>query len=382
VIHPDGLRTKADNLYREFLRAWLAEEPFFPRTIPANRQLDGNDHAGAIAAIAALRDGSKEVRGFGYSIEWREKRSRAFGRNPFPERIFFETPDDFLRFIGKQSEFAAFSAAVGRLRSEFPELNGWISSHRQLLVDVEPDLDGLLYVLRYFCANPRPGCFARELPVPVDTKFVERRERVLRDWFDLVLPPNSIRSDETHFCRRFGLRYPELHAFIRFLDSDLQHEVNCPWPEVSLPLSVLAGFPVRDAEAIIVENKVNLLTLRPRRRSIGLGALGRAVSEMRAVPWLAKTPITYWGDLDVEGFQILSALRAAFPHTCSLLMDVSAINRYRSIAGAGSGNRFSVPPHLTADEALAFDICLQENLRIEQERIPLNDSVFEPKAFY
>jgi Uncharacterized protein conserved in bacteria C-term(DUF2220) len=58
---------------------------------------------------------------------------------------------------------------------------------------------------------------------------------------------------------------------------------------------------------------------RPRRRSIGLGALGRAVSEMRAVPWLATTPITYWGDLDVEGFQILSALRAAFPHTRSLL---------------------------------------------------------------
>jgi len=375
VIHPDGLRTKAENLYREFLRAWLADDPFFPRTIPANRHLDANDHAGAIAAIAALREGSKEARGFGYSIEWREKRSRAFGRNLFPERLFFETQEDFLRFIGKRSEFAAFSAAVERLRSEFPELNGWISSHQQLLVEVEPDLDGLLHVLRYFRANPRPGCFARELPVPVDTKFVERQERVLRDWFDLVLPPNSIRSDETHFCRRFGLRYLEQHVFIRFLDSDLQREVNCLWPEVSLPLSVVAGFPVRDAEAIIVENKVNLLTLRPRRRSIGLGAFGRAVSEMRAVPWLATTPITYWGDLDVEGFQILSALRAAFPHTRSLLMDMAAINQYRSIAGAGTGNRFSVPPHLTADEALAFDTCLQENLRIEQERIPLNDSV-------
>ncbi len=212
----------------------------------------------------------------------------------------------------------------------------------------------------------------RELPVPVDTKFVERQERVLRDWFDLVLPPGTIRSDETHFCRRFGLLYPEIHVFVRFLDTKLQREVNCPWPEMSLPLSVLASFPVGDAEAMIVENKVNLLTLRPRPRAIALGALGRAVSELRAVPWLATIPITYWGDLDVEGFQILSALRAAFPHTRSLLMDVAAINRYRYIAGTGTGITFAAPAHLTADELLAFEICLKENLRIEQERIPLD----------
>ena len=86
------------------------------------------------------------------------------------------------------------------------------------------------------------------------------------------------------------------------------------------------------------------------------------------------------GDLDVEGFQILSALRAAFPHTRSMLMDVAAISRYRSIAGVGKGNWFSVPTHLTTNEALAFEICLQENLRIEQERIPLNDSVIPAPA--
>lgn len=373
MIHPDALRTKADNLYPAFLRSWLSDEPFFPRTIPTNRQLDPTDHVGAIAAIAALRDGSKEVRGFGYTVVWRAKRSHAFGRNPFPERIVFETQEDFLRFIGKQSEFSGFSAAVGRLRSEFPELGSWISSHRQLLIEVEPDLDGLLHVLRYFRANPRPGCFARELPLPIDTKFVERQERVLRDWLDLLLPPASIHSHETHFCRRFGLRYPELHVLIRFLDPELQREVNCPWPELSLPLSSLAGLPIRDAEAVIVENKVNLLTLRPRRRSIGLGALGRAVSELRSVRWLEAIPITYWGDLDVEGFQILSALRVEFPRVKSLLMGTQAIGRYRKIAGAGTGSNDPTPANLTSDEAAAFDICRLENLRIEQERIPLTD---------
>jgi hypothetical protein len=373
VIRPEELRRKAENLYPEFLCAWLAGEPFFPRTIPARRHLDATDHAGAIAILQTLRDASKEVRGFGYSIEWREKRSRAFGRNPFPERFFFETRDDYLRFLGKQSEFAAFAFAVERLRSEFPEINGWIRSHRQLLIEVEPVLESLLQVLRYFRANPCPGCFARELPLPVDTKFIERHECVLRMWFDLALPPETIRSDETHFARRFGLRYAEQHVVIRFLDPDLQRDVNCPWPELSLPSSALAKLPIREAEAIIVENKVNLLTLRPRRRTIGLGALGHAVSELRAVPWLATTPITYWGDLDVEGFQMLSSLRAEFPHARSMLMDDATLTRHQLRAGPGTGRSLPPPPHLTADELLAFARCVEGNIRLEQERIPLTD---------
>jgi len=373
VIHPDELRRKAESLYPQMLSAWLSGVQFFPHTIRANRQLDPDDHAGAVAILQALRNGSKEVRGFGYAIEWREKRSRAFGRNPFPDRFLFESQEDYLRFLGKEAEFAAFSSAVERLRSEFPPISGWIHSHRQVLIDVEPALGGLLEVLRCFCANPRPGCFARELPLTVDTKFIERHERVLREWFDLVLPPDAIRSDEIHFARRFGLRYPEIHVVVRFLDSELQRDIGCPWPELSLPMSTLAALPVRDANAVIVENKVNLLTLRPRRRTIALGALGRAVSELRSVSWLATIPAVYWGDLDVEGFEILSALRAAFPHVRSIMMDDDTLTRHQQLAVPGNGNSPRPPPHLTADELLAFNRCVQGNIRIEQERLPLAD---------
>lgn len=373
MIQPDDLRRKAENLYPEFLCAWFEGESFFPRTVPADRRLDARDHAGAIAALQCLRDGSKAVRGFGYSIAWRERKSRDFGRNPFPERFFFETQDDLLRFIGKQSEFRAFADAVTRLRAEFPELNSWVRLHRQLLIEVVPSLDGLLHVLRFFRANPRPNRFARELPLPIETKFIERHERVLREWFDLVLPPESIRSDETHFARRFGLLAPELHVIVRFLDPHLQREMTCPWPELSLPISALAKLPVGSAEVIIVENKVNLLTLPPRSRTIGLGALGRAVSELRCVQWLATIPVTYWGDLDIEGFEILSSLRAEFPHVQSLLMDEATLTRHQSLAVPGTGRQLTQPPHLTPEERLAFDRCLKENIRVEQERIPLDE---------
>lgn len=380
MIGPEEIHRKALNLYPLLLRAWLEEKELFPRTIPANRSLDPVDQSSAAASVRRLREQSKEVRGFGYSVEWKERNSRAFGRNLFPERIYFETQEDLLRLIGKKAEFEAFRKSVLQIRAEFPELLGWIASNRQTLIDAEPNIDGLLEVLRYFNANPRPDCFARELPLTVDTKFIERNEGILRDWFDLVLP-DSVHSHELHFAKRYGLRYREQHVALRFLDLDLQRECGSPWNELSLPLSALAAMSPQSCKAYIVENMVNLLTLPPRVRTVGLGGLGQAVSELRQVHWLYHTPICYWGDIDVEGFMILSALRAVFPHVRSILMDHATLCRFKGIAILGTNRRIPLPPYLNAGEQLAFEICTRENIRVEQERIPIiapgSDGVIE-----
>ena len=110
MIQPEDIRRKAENLYPDYLRAWLdGEDTFFPRIIPARRTLDGDNFSAAIQSVRRLREGSKEVTGFGYTVEWQEVNSRKFGRNRFPARILFETPCDFLRFTGKQREFSVFA---------------------------------------------------------------------------------------------------------------------------------------------------------------------------------------------------------------------------------------------------------------------------------
>ncbi len=110
---------------------------------------------------------------------------------------------------------------------------------------------------------------------------------------------------------------------------------------------------------------MTLLALPSQRRTIAFGALGRAVSDLRFVRWLVTTPITYLDDLDVEGFEILSALRAEFPQVVSLLMDENTLTRHRSLAVPGTGRQPSPPLHLTSSELLAFELCRQENLRVE-----------------
>ncbi len=381
MIQPEDIRRKAQNLYPDYLRAWLGgDESFFPRNIPARKTPDGDDLSAVSQSVRCLRDGSKEVTGFGYTVQWQEVNSRKFGRNRFPTRILFETPDDLLRFTGKQREFSVFADAVTRLRETFPSLENWIRSNMRTLIDAAPDLKGLLNVLQFFSENPRPNRFARELPIPVDTKFIKRYEGLLRQWFDIVLPPHTIRADEEHFERRYGLRYAEPHLLVRLLDSTLEQELHWPCSEISIPLRALATMPLRADLVIIVENKVNLLTLPSFPRGIGLGGLGDGVVLMRYLAWLNTTRLTYWGDLDTEGFEILSSLRAIFPNTSSFLMDLGTLGRWRHLAVLGTGQKLGIPPHLTELEQQAYLCCRDENLRLEQERIPQDEVLIAAKC--
>lgn len=373
MIQPEQFRQKAERLYPQMLRAWLdGDETFFPKLIPADRSLDRADHPAAIEAINQLRNGSKEVLGYGYRIEWsRETKSRAFGLNQFPERFFFDSRDDLLRLIHRKAEFHAITRTATRIRAEFgDELDEWMRSHIRLLADVSSELEGLLQVIRYFQDHPRPNVFARELPLPIDTKFVERNQRILWDWLDRLLPPQAIRSDETHFERRFGLHYAEPLILIRPLDPELQTELGLTFSEQALPLHQLARLPVHDVRVFIVENKVNLLTLPAIPRGLALGGLGFGATDLRYVEWLATVPVFYWGDLDVEGFQILSSLRRPFPRIESLLMDNSTLDRWNRFVGLGQGTSPIDPPFLKESELAAFHRCRDQNLRLEQEHVP------------
>ena len=370
LLQPGEIKEKALRQYPGFLSAWLTNTPYFPLHIPG---VGVPDESLAIAQqqVQSLKNGSKEVVGYGYVIEWQERNSRHHGRNLFPDRVVFESQSDFLRLIGKQREFAEFASAVERIRSRLPELESWLLANRTLLLRHLHVVDGLLDVVDYFRQHPRPNVFAREIPLSVDTKFIEQNSGILEQWLDRVLPPETIRADERHFERRFGLRYAEPQLLLRFLDPALQRSVGSPWRECSVSLHVLAESPIDATTVIIVENKVNLLTFPTVPSAIAMGGLGNGIVDLAYVKWLSNRSLWYWGDLDVEGFEILSRLRIRFPQTRSFLMDDSTLLRWKdSLAISGTDRRRDGPALLTEPETTAFHFCVANNVRIEQERIP------------
>ena len=165
------------------------------------------------------------------------------------------------------------------------------------------------------------------------------------------------------------MRDGQHHRAIRLLDRDLLGELHLPFDELSLPLGSLATLPVRNSTAIIVENRLNLFTLPARARTVGIEGEGKAVTRLERLKWLHDNRIVYWGDIDVDGFQILSALRNLFPHTESVMMDRATLEEHRGFVIDGNGRSVNVKSNLTDEEAATYQICQQKNLRLEQERV-------------
>ena len=60
-------------------------------------------------------------------------------------------------------------------------------------------------------------------------------------------------------------------------------------------------------------------------------------------------------------------------------MDPDTLGRWRNLAVSGTGGNPDIPPHLNELEQQAFLRCRDENLRLEQERIPQDEVVKEAK---
>ena len=161
MITPDAIIAKASRIYPKAIEAWLQDqqESFFPCRIPVNLALS-KALAVAVDEVAQLRRASKETVGYGYRIEYESRRSRTHGLNDFPVAIWIDTMNDLVRLIGASDEWATLQDATRLLRSRRPELSKWLvtSSNWRKLLEVASDLSGLLDIVDYLVAHPRPNC--------------------------------------------------------------------------------------------------------------------------------------------------------------------------------------------------------------------------------
>jgi len=375
MISPDTIKAKALRLYPEAIKEWLVgkQDDYFPRRVPVDLRLS-KGHAVAIDEVARLRNGAKESLGYGYRIDWQTRRSRTHGLNQFPDSIWIDSLEDLVRLCDKQSEWRRLQVAVASFRRRQPRLESWLfqGSNWKTLLTLANELDDLLSLVEFMVAHPRPAIFAREIPIPVSTKRIEQHRRQLAVWLDRLLPPDTIdfRYGYDAFEPRYGLRYARPHYLLRILDPQLQVELGLPFDELSLPAQSLAKLPVREAHVLLVENKTTLLSLPERPRGIALGGLGNAITQLADIPWLKNRAVTYWGDLDAEGFEILNRLRENLPRVRSLWMDEAAVQAYRHLATAGNPVIEKPLPHLTELERRAYALLCDQGLRIEQEHLP------------
>lgn len=130
----------------------------------------------------------------------------------------------------------------------------------------------------------------------------------------------------------------------------------------------LREYPFAVDSVLVTENMMNFLTLPRLVRTIAIWSGGGFnVSYLRDIAWLKSKQFFYWGDIDAQGFQILSQCRGYFPNTVSVMMERETLESFPS--GSGTLARELALTNLTEEELLTYKKVVMDNLRLEQEKI-------------
>src|SRR5688572_2432519 len=124
MITPKDLKEKALRPFFKFVSSELREETIFPWTVPSDKKISGSNFSDWKNDLVPLYQQSKEVKGKGYSVEWKKKVINGSTQS-IPSKIFFQTFEDYLFFIGKNSDFAKIKTIYNVLTLEYPELKHW-----------------------------------------------------------------------------------------------------------------------------------------------------------------------------------------------------------------------------------------------------------------
>ncbi|WP_336952973.1 Wadjet anti-phage system protein JetD domain-containing protein [Acinetobacter sp. AS167] len=372
MITAQEIKLKAQRRYAEYLKSLINESTIFPLVIPGNKTYNKSSMDEFRREISDISKDSKEKKGFGYTIEYQTIRTKSLGLQDLPIRVFFECEEDFILYIAKLEEVKAFKLNYKKILQLMPKLKTWIELNPLKVIDNATNWDSLLKVCQYFQTTPQPNLYIRELPILVHTKFIEQNKGVLRALL-LEIIPEYCDPKQTNFENCFNLKAHESQVRFRILDSQLSSQYLLGITDLAIPLSQFKSLTLPIKRVIVIENKTSFytaLTLPDMSNTIVIFGSGYKIAELKQVTWFNDVELLYWGDIDSQGFEILSQFRSYFPHTNSLLMDEITFNLFFE-QDSGTPTTINMENYLNDEEQYLYQRIRSNNWRLEQEKIPV-----------
>lgn len=333
-------------------------------------------HENAINVFKSQEDllnNSKEVKGYGYTIEWEQKNYKNIGTNRFIKKITIDTELDFLKILNKEKDFERFKINTKYILTELPELKEWIEQNPILVIENDKKWNDLIKVLKYFHKEHIPNkYYVRELPISIDTKFIENNSSTLRSLLDYLIP-NKINSSK-YFNERYSIKDKEKLIRVRILCDEILKAFN--YSDFSIKLSDFTSREIKTDNIIITENELNFLTLPKKKNTIAIWSGGGfQVSHLANIDWLKSKNIFYWGDIDAAGLVILNQIRTYYPSVKSILMDKETFEKFYDNGKTEKLIFAKDLPGLNREEKEFYKYLNENKLRLEQEKIPQDEIV-------
>lgn len=310
--------------------------------------------------------------GDGARISWESRQWANAGTQRLPVRLVLEAPQHAAAFISRSAHWKAARSRCAALREL---LEARRRAPAATPVETIPDVlrrrmkkiaeldhndylrlrDSLTWVLE----NPEPGVYPRQMPIRgVDSKWLEKHSSLVEPLYAAATGTSSL-----------GLLAPPAMVRIRALDAAL---APGGLRDIAAPADQLSRLAWEPRGVVMVENLQTLLALPELDGVVAIHSAGYAARKLTDISWLSETRIIYWGDLDVDGFRILSMVRSSFDRVQSVLMDRSTLTAHLDLSGPDRRDApRGLPEHLTAAERDAFSALADHgHVRLEQERIP------------
>ena len=305
-----------------------------------------------------------------WHAEEKRKQTASFGKQLMPVRVFIDTPEDAMALLGLTKKKKEFLAGLSAVESQMPSLRDWYLTYFGR-ISAEDFFPVALSIARFMLEQEQREGYLREMAIPgVDTKFLENHNFLVRTLWNALFPENTAESSDELWEKLFVQKVPTPSICVRSLDEHLRF---AGVRKLFLSQDDIADFQPPHRRIFITENKVNGYTFPDAEDSLILFGMGYGVLEMaESAPWLADKEIYYWGDLDHDGFNILSNLRKVLPEMKihSLLMDKETLLAYVDPKVKDTGNTTTIPDYLTVSEKMAWKLIHDNGWRLEQERIP------------
>ncbi len=356
-----------ENKYPDFLRNIIRGEPFAPFLLRGGKKKPETTDK-LHTAIRFFQKHERSADTPGWMIDWKQWKTKKLGNQLWPEGISILTERDYLFLSNKEHEVFTFRSILDRLVTWNPLIRDWLAENPLLVFKQAAHWDEICATVDFFLHHEVSTFYIRSLPIPVHSKFVEQNKSIIHSLLSFLDPLRFPRDGRDFEDVVPLLRLPHLYP-IRWLDSDLPLKYTAGLDILAIPYQTLlkTTWPIK--EIWVLENETNLYLLPQRREALAIFAKGKALHNLKNIPFFASARIFYWGDLDEDGFEMLDQFRQHYPHTVSILMDEKTVLHHKSYIHTVPFRHNPGYDWFTAEEKAAYRFLWDVQGRLEQEKL-------------
>ena len=289
-------------------------------------------------------------------VEKVTRRLRGFGEQSLPERLVLSSLRDLYQFIGGDAA-QAFDGVNSRLSILAKQDVQFAKAARHAATDLLAmpldDVRTLGRLLPQLQQGMGAGRYLRALPlVDVGTKFIENNAPIIATICGQLNGEPFTRRDQ--FYEWLDVRRPPLDwLLLRPLCPEVRERMN---GAELLRINWKSLLQLRPAwsRLLVVENEQSAFALDEVPGTAVIAGTGKNLAWLDA-DWLKGMPVGYWGDLDVEGLQMLAEARRRVPHLEPIMMDQATLTAFLHLSVLDAQGR---------EEKLDFD-----GLPVEQHKV-------------